>query len=245
MDPIYLGHKQCFNPTNQCYSGEDEESKLKADKILSEAFSDACRNNNPENVEMRCCPLELMNRPYIPSVSRMPIHVKKVGDQYQMCPETVQSQCFREEGENFVLCVAQKCNDARYLEAENYYQICKAFKNQQGETVPDCPKKKCEKMMTLPSWYVNKMKSPQQQQDQSVIAPGGPMFIPPQRIYTEKKKKQEKKPDYLTLRGLFDKFPKQQSFYTWGSLILGFIAVIIFVTIWFVSKPRTATINSF
>lgn len=234
MDPIYLGNTQCFNPTNQCYAGMDRTSKLKADKTLAEAFSDACRNNNPDNVEMRCCPLELMNRPYIPTINRMPIHVKKVGDDYKMCPETVQSQCFREEGDNFILCVAQKCNDAGYLEAENYYQICKSFKDKEGETIPDCPLNKCENMMTLPSWYVEQIKGGQEQRCPPCT---GSLYVPPQKIYTQKKDKDmDKESDYLTLAGLFDKFPKQQSFYTWGSLILGFIAIIIIISVWFVGQ---------
>ena len=240
MNPIYLGNTQCFNVDNQCYAGEEFKSKLDGDKVLSKAFSESCKENDPTNVEMRCCPLALINRPYVPTVGRMPIHVKKTGDKHEICPEAIQSQCVREEGDNFILCVAQKCNDAGYLEAENYYQICKGFNNPDGTQAPDCPIKKCEKMMEIPSWYANQLSQGITPELPSELAAerAGPLQIPKYSYYyKDLQKKKEEKDKGFTLRDLFSKLPKQEGFYSWGALILGILAVIIIVTVWFL-MPR-------
>lgn len=179
MDPTFLGRIQCFNLNQQCYAGEENAFKLMSDQALENAFEGACQELNtaqdPEQESartinsttspdtfrvqsqlIRCCPRRLINRLYYPTPGQMPIHVK--GDSrgnFESCPESVSSGCIRTENEeDFQLCVAGKCNDAGYLEAQNMYQVCKAYKPKgKIEEVPDCPERKCEKMLKVPEFY--------------------------------------------------------------------------------------------
>ena len=154
MDPIFLGRTHCFDVEKQCVLGEDNTYRLQRNQKLKQAFDQSC--NEKQGSQIRCCPLSLINKPYNPpqNSNLIPIHIKFKNGEYDVCPEEIRSQCFREKPEEKGLCISQKCNDAGYLEPENYYQICKSYKDKEkGERIPDCSTNNCEQMMTLPVWF--------------------------------------------------------------------------------------------
>lgn len=234
MDPIYLGHTQCFNVDDQCFVGEDLKHRLDTDQTLKQAFIDGCKTENPKNAELRCCPLTLMNRPYFPTAGKIPVHVKETGgNEFKMCPESIQSQCVREtDPASFILCVAEKCNDAGYLEAYNYYQICKAYK-ELGDTqsVPDCPTATCSKMMKLPKWYVDKIESPQVSYHNKIESPkvSDPSISPSQTTYNKLNVPLTDNSKKITLKYMLSLLPTDNDFYNWGAIILGVLTMIIII----------------
>lgn len=219
MDPAFLGNITCFNVNNQCKYGEENSYKLMTNPRLEQAFEEGCQKQQPSGTMIRCCPLDLINKPYNPTPGKIPIHVKQEGNNnYRVCPENITSSCIRETNDqNLALCVAQKCNDAGYLEAYNYYQICKAYKMKgEMEDVPDCSNKNCESMMTIP--------------DVANIGNIQLYPVPPAPVLkSEPIKKSE-----FTLGSLLDKLPKAEKFYQQGSLILGVVAMIIILIIIFI-----------
>ena len=231
MNPIFLGRAQCFDINSQCLSGEEYLGTLLNNPDLEKAFEEGCGTLNPENKIIRCCPLSLINQPYIPREGKIPIHTKKVGNEHRLCPESIRSECVREtDPVRFISCIAEKCNDAGYLEADNYYQVCKAYKSQGSiESVPDCPIKKCPIMMTIPDWYKDLLDG------KSSSTPPSSLITPSQPVVEVIKKEDQG----FSLKKLFGYLPTEKNFYSWGSLILGLIAFIIIISLFFVvKKPR-------
>lgn len=243
MDPIYLGHTQCFNVDDQCFVGEDLKHRLDTDQTLKQAFIDGCKTENPKNAELRCCPLTLMNKPYFPTKGNIPVHVKEMGNnEFRMCPESIQSQCIREsDPESFILCVAEKCNDAGYLEAYNYYQVCKAYK-EFGDTqsVPDCPTATCSKMMKLPKWYVDKIESADGSSNRTESSKrtgtgeltDSLLTVPVKKENDKengKENEKENESNKITLKYLLSFLPTENDFYNWGAIILGVLTMIIII----------------
>lgn len=227
MNPIFLGRAQCFNIDSQCLSGEENFGTLLKNPQLEQAFEEGCNKLDPLNRIIRCCPLSLINQPYIPREGKIPIHTKKVGNEHQLCPEGIRSECVREtDPERFISCVAEKCNDAGYLEAENYYQVCKSYKSKGSmESVPDCPNKRCSQMMSIPDWYKAELAGESLGTPPSELITPKPKFKPP----IKKSNDQE-----FTIKKLLSYLPTEKNFYSWGSLILGLIAISIILGLFFV-----------
>jgi len=231
MNPIFLGRAQCFDIDSQCLSGEENFGTLLNNPNLEQAFEEGCTQVNPKNQIIRCCPLSLINQPYVPREGKIPVHTKKVGNEHRLCPEGVRSECIREtDPVRFISCVAEKCNDAGYLEADNYYQVCKAYKSKGTlESVPDCPIKKCPEMMSIPDWYKAELAG---------IKTGTPpneLNIPKEPTITTPVKKQD---TGFTLEKLFGYLPTEKNFYSWGSLVLGLIAISIIIALFFVVPQK-------
>jgi hypothetical protein len=259
MDPIYLGHTQCFNVDNQCFVGEDLKHRLDTDQTLKQAFIDGCKTENPKNAELRCCPLSLMNRPYFPTKDKIPVHVKKMGgNEFKMCPESIQSQCVREtDPASFILCVAEKCNDAGFLEASNYYQICKAYK-ELGDTqsVPDCPTATCSKMMKLPQWYLDKLESPtdnnnnnnninnnnnnndDNDNDNNDNNKTNDNNMNYNKLNVANNKDDLNNDSKITLKYMLSLLPTENDFYNWGAIILGVVTMIIIIIVGIISTKK-------
>jgi hypothetical protein len=231
MDPIYLGHTQCFNVDDQCFVGEDLKHRLDTNQTLKQAFIDGCKTENPKNAELRCCPLSLMNQPYFPTAGKIPVHVKEMGNEFKMCPESIQSQCIREtDPASFVLCVTKKCNDAGYLEAYNYYQICKAYKELgDNQSVPDCPTATCSKMMKLPKWYVDKIESPKVSDPQISPSPSPSQTTDNNKLNVPLSDPSENDSKKITLKYMLSLLPTENDFYNWGAIILGVLTMIIII----------------
>jgi hypothetical protein len=237
MDPIYLGHTQCFNVDEQCFVGEDQKHRLDTNQTLKQAFIDGCKANNPKNAELRCCPLSLMNKPYFPTAGKVPVHVKEISNnEFKMCPESIQSDCIREKNpQAFILCVAQKCNDAGYLEAYNYYQICKAYKEQGDiQSVPDCPTATCAKMMKLPKWYNDQLTGSQtttaKSSEDNKLTKCNPLYVavPADKPYYDGKE--------ITLKYLYSLLPRENDFYNWSAVILGIITMALILLVGFLQR---------
>tara|TARA_R100001163_G_C5062966_1_gene200159 strand:+ start:789 stop:1493 length:705 start_codon:yes stop_codon:yes gene_type:complete len=231
MNPVAYGYTQCFNVDSQCFSGAELTTKLNNDPTIKDAFTQSCKINNPKNRIIRCCPVNLMNEPYIPRIGTVPVHVKRIGNNFKQCPQKVKSQCIRvRDPEQRILCIAGKCNDAGFLEAENYYQVCKSIKDDViGEEIeiPDCPIRKCNKMMEIPEELIEKLKGikPEQVIEQCNCLPCN-LAVP-----EDPKSKDLNLQDEITLKGLVNLLPKENSFYNWGSFILGIIAMAVLIVI--------------
>lgn len=248
MDPQYLGHTQCFNVDEQCFVGEDQKHRLDTNQTLKQAFIDGCKANNPKNAEIRCCPLSLINKPYFPTTGKIPVHVKEMGNnEFRMCPESIQSGCVREKDpQAFILCVAQACNDAGYLEAYNYYQVCKAYKEQGDlQSVPDCPTATCSKMMKLPGWYNNQLVAGQ---TPNIIARNAATNVgvaAPLNVPVDQARVAEEEKDKITLKYLGSLLPKENDFYNWGTVVIGVITMLIIILVGFLVKKNPPSMPQF
>lgn len=218
MDPVFLGRTHCFDVDSQCILGQETTHNLQENTRLKNAFSESCSALNGSKI--RCCPLNLINRPYNPPQdgSVIPIHIKFNNGRYDVCPESIRSQCSREQGQDLGLCIAQKCSDAGYLEPSNYYQICKAYKKfGLMQRVPDCPVNKCNLMMSLPEWYKQGLA-----RNTSKDTTLEEVEVPPQEMKLG-----------LTFEKLTKMMPSSDNFYIKSSLILGGFVVILLVILYF------------
>lgn len=227
MDPSFLGRIQCLNIDSQCVYGEEAADRLLAagNTNLKTAFESGCSTKKGKMI--RCCPLTLINKPYIPPASgtTIPIHVKQTSNQYNVCPTEITASCIRESPNNIPLCVAQKCNDAGYLEANNYYEVCKAYRPSTMsniEDVPDCPEKNCPDMMQLPDWLKAELSGVSPSTSDLVVQPVPPNPTPPPT---------SPPPDNSSLQSIINKLPTSNDFYNWMSIIMGLIAFILILSI--------------
>lgn len=250
MDPVFLGRIQCFDVDKQCVIGEDTTNRLTKNDKLSNAFNQACREK--KGSEIRCCPLDLINRPYNPPQdgSVIPIHVKFKHGQFSACPESIRSECSREDDLNRGLCVAQKCSDAGYLEAENYYQICKSFREKgEMQTIPDCSKKTCNKTLALPPWYAEEAANTDAGISGNGVGtltesqPAPVQDIAPQRqsALEVPPPTREAKKDYgFTIQNFFNMLPVDQNFYKWAAIVLGILALVIIFANMFIFTTKAS-----
>lgn len=209
MDPAFLGRIQCFNVDQQCVLGEENTNQLMKNNRLQKAFEEGC--GSVLGRQVRCCPLSLINQPYNPPQdgSVIPIHVKQTRNGYSVCPGYIRAGCARVKAEDIGLCVAQKCNDAGYLEADNYYQICKSYKkNGEMEEVPDCSSQNCEKMMKIPDWYL-------EGREKEIV-----------------KDPEEETGKGFSIQAFFDRLPN----YNWTAFVLSLITLfLIFLNVFFLN----------
>jgi len=222
IDPKYLGRIQCYNYQNQCSHGEEIAEKIMKNKPLEDAFESACGDEKGSII--RCCPLDLINQSYQPDPNKQPIHVKFKHGQYISCPQAIKAQCNKDRlnsEQDINLCQAGKCNDAGYLEAENYYQICKSFRrsDQQNDDVPDCLQSTCSKLMQIPNWLEDQLtgKSPNGKTPQRTL-PNAP---------------KQKTLSKTTLDELLERLPQENKFYSWGAIYMGLIALLLILFTFF------------
>jgi len=224
MDPAFLGRITCFDSTNQCMMAEEQTYKLMTNTKLDSAFEGACQNRKGSMI--RCCPLNLINTPYQPKSGAVPIHVKDNGNgSFTTCPEELTSSCVNEQSnDRFTTCIAQKCNDAGYLEADNYYQVCKAYnlKGNSEQVVPDCPKNNCSSMITLPQWYLDTLQGKPIPTPTSTPTTTSTTLITPSNNLSN-----------LSLSNITWNL-MNTDIYTYSSIVMGVIAMIIIFAIIFI-----------
>lgn len=143
VEPQIVGRMQCINTEEQCYFGDSSYTLLNQDPDKKKRFEKECQARR--GYMTRCCPADLVNLPYTPNPKEIPIHVQlKAHGQYQSCPKSVQSKCYREDDQDKTLCVQNACNDAGYRLASNYYEICKSFQlDDKSVEIPDCSSDGC------------------------------------------------------------------------------------------------------
>lgn len=209
---LFLGKTQCFNYDNQCLHGEENSAMIQNNLQLKNAFNESC-NNVGGNI-IRCCPLSLINVPYNPPLGVDHLHVKDERGNISFCPESIRSRCQLSRlgtMENVRLCQAEKCNDAGYLEADNFYQICKAYRANNENEIPDCSEKVCNQRMIIPDWFRATVRNNTQQAVQEVQ-----QRLPPPPENQNK-----------LLNSILSKLPHEDRFYDIGTLIFGVLAILL------------------
>lgn len=138
VDPVTIGKIQCIDTVKQCYFGESPFTLLSKDDIKKTKFEKEC--DIKKGFMVRCCQPDLVNISYSPKPKDIPVHVQlKSHGQYEVCPESIQSKCYRETDANKPLCIQNACNDAGYRLANNYYELCKSIQLDENTTeIPDC-----------------------------------------------------------------------------------------------------------
>jgi len=150
VDASFLGKLQCFDIGRQCSRGLYDTSAVMKNPDAEKYLEMECNKKN--NKIMRCCPKDLINKPYFPAEDQVPIHVKKSQSRFQVCPLSIRDQCKNEKKKDIPLCVANKCNDGGYISATNYYEICKAYESERTDEptqITDCPTRMCLEQIDL------------------------------------------------------------------------------------------------
>lgn len=140
--PENLGKFQCLNPNEQCYYGQGDVKALREDKSKQDRFTQECTKHNGKQI--KCCHPDLINVTYNSHPYEIPLMVQNVsGNRFNSCPAEVQARCYNQPEKQIPLCIQNACLDNGYRLASNYYEICKAFKDNPLDDIPDCLTTSC------------------------------------------------------------------------------------------------------